>query len=86
MARPKIEGKTTMFGLVIDEMHLDYETVAKELGITSGFVGMLARGDATPALALSFEIVDWAKKRGYAVPIESWRKFCKKWKKSKKKR
>jgi len=66
-------GKQTQFGKYLEGAGLSYEEAADALGITRSYVGMLARGDVTPALELAFKIADWARARGGGeVPADSW--------------
>lgn len=61
--------KTTDFGKYLTEREISYEDAAEALDITRSYVGMLVRGDHTPALELAFKIADWS---GGKVKTESW--------------
>lgn len=64
----------TAFGRFLETQSIPYEDAASALDITRSYVGMLARGDVTPALDLAFKIADWAKIKGGGddVRVESW--------------
>lgn len=75
------KGTATPFGKVVDKLVKSGKSsrakIAKELGVSKAYIGMWCRGDATPGFKVSFEIEDWAKKKGMSVPVASWRPFIK---------
>lgn len=62
-------NKQTDFGKYLADNDISYEDAAIALDITRSYVGMLVRGDHSPALTLAFKIADWAHGK---VPVESW--------------
>lgn len=59
----------TPFAAHLEKRGIDYATAATELGITSSYVGMLARGRATPQLELAGKIHAWSDG---LVPMWIW--------------
>lgn len=64
----------TPFGAWLEAEGIDYETARAKLDVTRAYVGMLARGEATPKLALAGLIWTWSKKK---VTMDSWLPYCK---------
>lgn len=82
MGRPRSRGVATVFGRFLDDRGITDSEAAAELEVSRTYVGMLARGDEPPSLALSFRVADWARRRAAAadgdpspVPVESWKEI-----------
>lgn len=73
MGRPKTKHAKTLFGRFIEKENLTYEEVAAALGITRQYANFIAVGRAFPGRALMFKIEAWAKSRGGAIPLDSWK-------------
>jgi transcriptional regulator with XRE-family HTH domain len=71
MSKQKID-RPNPFGAHLARMNIPASSgdVAEALGVTRSYVGMLARGQSTPSLALAFKIEDWS---AGAVPVAAWR-------------
>ncbi len=69
MAEKAKAKKLTEFGQYLDDEGIPFPVAAKALGKTSSYVGMLARGQASPQLVLSARIHVFSKGR---VPWTAW--------------
>lgn len=71
--------KQTDFGKHLDGRPGSFDQAAKELGLTTAYVRMLANGSSTPKLGLAGKIENWS---GGEVKMQSWLPFCRGYRKS----
>jgi len=69
----------TPFGKFLVSCSITHAAAAQALGITESYVGMLARGGATPKLALAGRIEAWSRRFDHGksvVTMQSWLPWC----------
>lgn len=78
MPRPIDPSDLTPFGAWLQTHGISFDDAARALDVTRAYVWYLARGHATPRLALAFTIRNWTRSLDpkEVVSVDSWEPFC----------